>query len=227
MSLKNQKNRYRSNEGGEGEGNLDEWLLTYSDMITLLLAFFLLLISVSEVDMALFEQLKSGLRSEIMKEEKVRTPLAEIKHDLDSLLATEREKQLVHIDLGKDGIQMEFASSAFYAPGSADVGEEAQRIIRKVSLAVKKIDYYPFRLEVEGHTDNVPINTPRFPSNWELSSARATNIVKYLIDQSLDPNRLKAAGYADTRPLAPNQDSSGVALKENQAKNRRILMRIW
>jgi chemotaxis protein MotB len=226
MGLAKHKNRYRVDEGSEA--NMDEWLLTYSDMITLLMAFFLVLISISHPDMALFEQLKSGLRSEIMKEEKVQTPLAEIKKDLDSLLVTERAANKVSIDLGKDGITMEFASELLYNAGSADVSKEADAMIEKVAQAVKQVDYYPFKLEVEGHTDNVPISTARFPSNWELSSSRATNIVKMLIQNDLDPNRLKAAGYADTRPIVPNIDSlSGAFIPENQARNRRILMHIW
>lgn len=224
MSLKEHKNRQRA---GEAQGaNQDSWLQTYSDMITLLMSFFVVLIAVSKVDPLLWEQIKKGLRSEILEED-VKTPLAEIKYDLDSLLAEEKEKGLVAINYDENGIWLTFASSAFYSPGSADVGEDAQLIIGKVTQAIKKIDYYPFKIDVEGHTDNVPISTVRFPSNWELSVARATNIVKYMIDQEISSDRLKAAGYADTKPVVPNVDStSGMSIPENQAANRRILILI-
>ena len=226
MSLKSQSSNRRrvppTEEDGPGE---DDWLSTYGDMITLLMCFFLVLISISKVDVALFEQMKSGLRSEIMEEE-VKTPLAEIKHDLDSLLETERSKKMVSIDLGHDGIVMKFASSVFYQAGKADMGDEAQKIIDKVKSAIINIDYYPFKIDLEGHTDNIPIHTARFPSNWELSVARATNIVKYLIEAGIEPDRLKAAGYADTKPVVPNLDPSGNAIEENQAMNRRIVIRI-
>jgi len=224
MALSQHKNRYRIHEMDE-EANMDEWLLTYSDMITLLLAFFLILISVSEPNMAMFEQLKSGLQSEITKK-KVVTPLAEIKRELDSLLVEERQKELVSVDLGKNGIVMQFASSAFYGPGKADIEGKAVEIVDKVAAAIQAVQGYPFSLEVEGHTDNVPISTARFPSNWELSSARATNIIQRMIESDLDPNRLKASGFADTRPVAPNANESGQDIPENQARNRRIVIRI-
>jgi chemotaxis protein MotB len=224
MGLSQQKNRYRVNE--LENTNMDEWLNTYSDMITLLMAFFIVVISVSKVDLALWEQIKKGLRSEIMKDKDVKTPLAEIKHDLDSLLEDERKKEMVAIDLNREGIFMQFSSSTFYAPGKADIGENAQKIIDKVSASLTDITYYDFAIDIEGHTDNVSIHTLRFPSNWELSVARATNIVKYFIEKGIDPDRLKAAGYADTKPIVPHTDEQGKDIPENQAKNRRIVIRI-
>lgn len=225
MALKGHGNRYRNDEGFDSAG-MDDWMTTYSDTVTLLMCFFLLLIAVSKVDIALWESMKSGLRSEISGEEKTRTPLAEIKQDLDSLLTQERSEQMVQIDLGADGIVMEFASSAFYAPGNADVGPKAQVILDKVIKAMRDIEYYKFKIDIEGHTDDSPIRTMRFPSNWELSVARATNIVQYMIQKGIEANRLKAAGYADTRPLVPNRDSLGVEIPENQSRNRRIVVRI-
>ncbi len=221
MSLKSHKNRGRVFD--TEEANLDDWMLTYGDMITLLMCFFLLLISISQVDMALFEQIKKGLRS---LDDKTVTPLAEIKHDLDSLLDNDIRAGRVVVDMGKRGIVMEFASSTFYEAGSAEINSEAKPIIDKVTTAIKNIDYYKFNVDIEGHTDNVPINTLRFPSNWELSVARATNLVKFLINEKIDSDRLKAAGYADTKPKLPNLDSLGNAIPENQARNRRIVVRI-
>jgi chemotaxis protein MotB len=223
VSLQRQKNRYRTSEA---EQVSEEWMLTYGDTITLLMAFFLLLISISKVDPLLFEQVKKGLRSEIAKDKQVKTPLAEIKHSLDSLLQKERSEKKVDIQLTRKGIVMQFASSAFYAPGQAYINPVAAAIILKVSTAIKNITYYPFSVDVEGHTDNVPIKTRRFPSNWELSVSRATNIVKKMIELGLNSDRLKAAGYADTKPLVPNMDKAGRPIKRNQAKNRRIVIRI-
>ncbi len=223
MSLGAHKNRYRV---AEDEAPSEEWMLTYGDTITLLMSFFLLLISISKVDPLLFEQVKKGLRSEIAKEKEVKTPLAEIKHDLDSLLETERKEKKVSVDLNYKGIVMEFASSAFYQAGKADINAGAKKIIDKVATALKNITYFKFSVDIEGHTDNVPIHTLRFPSNWELSVSRATNIVKYMIDQGLESDRLKAAGYADTKPKKPNIDEQGRPIPENQATNRRIVIRI-
>ncbi len=225
MALKKHPNRYRTDEGYDSAG-MDDWLGTFSDMVTLLLSFFVLMMGVSKIDPMLWEAMKSGLRSDISGEKEVKTPLAEIKRDLDSLLAKERATNLVKIEMGNEGIVMQFASSAFYQAGSAEVGDQAKDIIDRVVIAMKRIDYYPFKIDLEGHTDNAPIHTARYPSNWELSVARATNIVKYLLGQGVEPDRLKAAGYADTKPLLPNLDEKGKAIPENQAQNRRIVVKI-
>tara|TARA_R110002124_G_scaffold282274_2_gene457300 strand:+ start:12368 stop:12961 length:594 start_codon:yes stop_codon:yes gene_type:complete len=196
-------------------------------MITLLLAFFAVLISVSYVDLNLWEQMKQGLRSEISKQENVETPLAEVKKDLEEQLASEREAGLVDITLGREGIKLFFNSSSFYESGEANLLPTGQRIIDKVTLAMNELGYYKFKVDVEGHTDNVPINTPIYPSNWELSVARASEVVKYFIKEGIEPERIKASGYADTKPLVPHVDEQGNDIAENRALNRRIVVRIY
>lgn len=204
-----------------------EWLLTYSDMITLLLAFFAVLIAVSYVDLNLWEQMKQGLRSEINKQENVQTPLAEVKKDLDEKLAEEREAELVDITLDREGIKLFFNSSSFYNSGEANLLPTGQQIIDKVTQAMNDLGYYKFKVDVEGHTDNVPINTPVYPSNWELSVARASGVVKYFIQEGIEPERIKASGYADTKPIVPHVDETGNDIVENRALNRRIVIRIY
>lgn len=204
-----------------------EWLLTYSDMITLLLAFFAMLIAASQTDIALWEQMKQGMRSDVAGKEKVETPLAEIKLDLDSLLVEERNQGLVGVILDKDGIKLSFNSSSLYNSGEAILLPSGERIINKVTQALNLLDYYQFRVDVEGHTDNVPINTARFPSNWELSVARASEVVKFFIREGIEGDRLKASGYADTKPVLPHVDEFGRDIVENRAANRRILIRIY
>ncbi|MEO6097170.1 MAG: OmpA family protein [Fibrobacteria bacterium] len=210
----------------EHEGQEEDWLMSYADMVTLLMAFFLSMLSVSHIDPVLFEQMKKGLRSDIGKDKDVKTPLGEIKHDLDSLLALERSRGDVTIDLARDGIVLEFSSAAVFDPGKAELGNSARGNMDKVADAMKGIEYYKFAVDIEGHTDNVPIKTLQFPSNWELSVNRATNIVKYLIEKGIPSERLKAAGYADTKPKVPNVDGDGRPIAENQAKNRRIVLKI-
>lgn len=204
-----------------------EWLLTYSDMITLLLAFFAMLIAVSTVDLNLWEQMKQGLRSEISKQENVRTPLAEVKQDLDSLLAVEKTQGLVDITLDREGIKLFFTSSSFYNSGEANLLPTGEEIIDKVTQAMNALDFYKFNVDVEGHTDNVPISTPIFPSNWELSVARASGVVKYFVQEGIEGERLKASGYADTKPVVPHIDENGRNIIENRALNRRIVVRIY
>lgn len=223
MAIAKHPNRHRIHEPEHIE---EDWLMSYADMVTLLMAFFLAMLSVSHVDPVLFEQMKKGLRSDIGKDKDVKTPLGEIKHDLDSLLSGERARGEVNIDLGREGIVLEFSSSAVFDPGKADVGPAARANMDKVAEAIKNIEYYKFAVDIEGHTDNIPIKTLQFPSNWELSVMRATNIVKYLIGKGIPSERLKAAGYADTKPKTPNVDGEGKPIPANQAKNRRIVLKI-
>lgn len=217
-----------ANEMEEAEEDL-EYLLTYSDMITLLLAFFVIIIASSTPDQALWEQMAEGLRSEVTGTEIQKTPLAEIKADLDSILTTEREQDLVNIDLTNKEIVMTFNSSSLYISGGAELLPSGEGIIRKVGDALNGLSFYNFKVDIEGHTDNVPINTLRFPSNWELSVARASEVVKFLVNQGYEPSNLKASGYADTQPLpnAPHTDEFGQDIIENRAKNRRIVLRIF
>ncbi|MBO6571927.1 OmpA family protein [bacterium] len=220
------KNLHRKTELDSHEED-QEWLLTYSDMITLLLAFFAVLIAVSYVDLNLWEQMKQGLRSEINKQENVQTPLAEVKKDLDEKLAEEREAELVDIILDREGIKLFFNSSSFYNSGEANLLPTGQQIIDKVTQAMNDLGYYKFKVDVEGHSDNVPINTPVYPSNWELSVARASGVVKYFIQEGIEPERIKASGYADTKPIVPHVDEAGNDIVENRALNRRIVIRIY
>jgi chemotaxis protein MotB len=217
-----------ANEIEEAEEDL-EYLLTYSDMITLLLAFFAILIASSTPDQALWDQMKEGMRSEVTGTEIQKTPLAEIKADLDSVLVTEREQDLVNIDLTTKEIVMTFNSSSLYISGGAELLPSGESIISKVSDALNGLSFYNFKVDIEGHTDNVPINTLRFPSNWELSVARASEVVKFLVSQGYKASNLKASGYADTQPLpnAPHTDEFGQDIIENRAKNRRIVLRIF
>lgn len=220
------RNLHRKTELDNHEED-QEWLLTYSDMITLLLAFFAVLIAVSYVDLNLWEQMKQGLRSEINKQENVETPLAEVKKDLDEKLTEEREAGQVDITLDREGIKLFFNSSSFYNSGEANLLPTGQQIIDKVTQAMNDLGYYKFKVDVEGHTDNVPINTPVYPSNWELSVARASGVVKYFIQEGIEPDRIKASGYADTKPIVPHIDDSGNDIVENRPLNRRIVIRIY
>lgn len=224
MALSAHKNRYRVGE--HEEASLDDWLVTYADMITLLMSFFIVVIGATHVDKSRFEQINAAIQSEIAGNVTIKTPLTKIKSDLDSMLRQEQKDKRVHIERKAEGIELEFASSSFYEPGTATIGASSMEMINKVTTALKNIDYYPFAVDIEGHTDDVPIHTVAYPSNWELSVNRATNIVKSMVESGIKPERLKAAGYADTKPKAPNLDSLGNPIPENRAMNRRVVVRI-
>ncbi|HAA91563.1 MAG: hypothetical protein CMM48_02190 [Rhodospirillaceae bacterium] len=210
------------------EEPLDDWLITYADAITLLLAFFVILISFSKIDVQTFEKVTAEIKKEIRKEEKVERPIFSLFNNLQSILdgspSIIQENSEVTFD--DEGVVLEFNGKAFFKSGSADLLPEAQKIMATIAEEMGNPTYAKYFLDVEGHTDDIPIRTRRFPSNWELSASRAASVVRYFISLELNPARLKAAGYADTRPKLPNRDLTGNALPENQAANRRVVIRL-
>jgi chemotaxis protein MotB len=128
--------------------------------------------------------------------------------------------QLVKADLGiqvthtHQGTRLSFEDQVLFDFGRAAISPTGFIFLDKIADVLKKV---PYAVRVEGHTDNVPIQTRRFPSNWELSVARAVNVVKYFAEVSnIDPKRLSAVGYGESRPVAPNDSPS------DRAKNRRV-----
>lgn len=120
----------------------------------------------------------------------------------------------------------EMSSSAFFESGSADLTDGGKAILRDIAVELKSSRYDGYNIVVEGYTDDTPIATARFPSNWELSTARAAAVVHFFLDQGLPAQRLHAAGYADTHPEFPNRDADGNGIPENQARNRRVVIRL-
>ena len=115
----------------------------------------------------------------------------------------------------EEGAVIRFSDEVLFRKGSAKLRPEAFDILR--SVGIKLLEKNPKSIEVEGHTDSTPIRSRQFPSNWELSSARATSVVKFLISiVNIDPSKLQATGHGEFKPIAPNNTRS------NMAKNRRV-----
>jgi len=220
------KRDYEDNE------NLDRWLLTYADLITLLLAFFIVMYSISQVDSKKFGRVTSALTSVFKGPELKPTSAKHLSSELivNKLLKNGNlgvlEEQIRKISIQLDlktqlnteiqtrGLVIHISESAFFDPGKAELKPEARTILDLISVQLLKIPNY---IRVEGHTDNIPINTERYPSNWELSASRAAACLRYLIDKlNFPPERISAVGYAEYRPIALNDTP------ENRAKNRRV-----
>lgn len=206
----------------------DDWLITYADAITLLLAFFVILISFSKIDVQTFEKVAAEIKKEIRKEEKVERPIFSLFNNLSSILDGSPNiiKENGEVTFDDEGVVLEFKGKAFFKSGAADLLPEAKQIMATIAEEMNAPTYAKYFIDVEGHTDDVPIKTLRFPSNWELSASRASSVVRYFITLSLNPIRLKASGYSDTKPKLPNKDLTGNVLKENQAANRRVVIRL-
>lgn len=263
-------------ESGQSEAG---WILTYADLVTLLLVFFVLLFSISSLDLQRFRQvvdamkksfgsptavvelvvpdqseapksqetdrekkaapvedfedLKARAREEYTEEmrQKIREDVekeireetrAELLEEMDNKLVEDVRELVEKIRQGdnivvtkeRNRITITVEGQVFFSSGVADLNPEALPILDEIALIIMK--YPDYRVNIRGHTDDRPINTPVFPSNWELSAVRATTVLRYLITQGVNPLRLTATGYGELLPLAANDNP------ENRARNRRV-----
>jgi len=198
------------------------WLVTYSDAITLLLAFFVMILAVSDLNQGKIESLKEGL-AEVISSQKVETPFSEIKQGLDEYLVQHGLEDEVSVTLDKQGVRVEFANVALYDSGSADLKAGATPILEELSRVIRDVSHGSHLVEVEGHTDDLPIANGEFASNWELSAARATGVVKYFLESGISKERLKASGFADSRPKKGSQE---LPLNQQREANRRVVVTV-
>ncbi len=208
---------------------LDEsWLATYADAITLLMAFFVMLLNFSKLDIPKFEEAAAGIANEIgMGQKEQASPISLMKFDMQDMVYEMQADEVVEVETDDKGITIELASSAFYKPGSADLRDQALPVLKTMAGMFKAPKYKYYNIEIEGYTDDDPISTARYPSNWELSAGRASGVVRYFISQGIDMERMMAVGFAETHPKLPNRDAEGNPIKENQAENRRVVLRIY
>ena len=216
--------RKRQNTAPEED---ESWMTTYADAITLLMAFFVMLVSFSKVDIPRFEEAMAGIKKELGTDEAPKRPMFNLAQNLNSILEeVQIDQEEVQTGFDEAGGVIEFSNRSFFRPGSAELLPTAQKILVEISYQLAQPPYDLYYVDVEGHTDDAPINTPRFPSNWELSTARATGVVRYLITSGTEPVRMKASGYADVKPKYPNRDLFGEVIPGNREKNRRISIRL-
>jgi chemotaxis protein MotB len=210
----------------------DRWLLTYADLITLLLIFFIVLYSMSSISTKKFEAIAQSLsivfggsgKSGILDAGRSIIPGDKIyKQHLEMQNTEERIKRMI-AQLGLEGkittshqdrgLVISVKDTVLFNRGEADLTPQAKEIVGKVTQILTDV---PNAIRIEGHTDNDPIHNSKYPSNWELSTARATNVLQYFIrTANLPPSRLAAAGYGEYKPIAPNDSERSKAL------NRRV-----
>ena len=218
------RHRLRAHNVADNRDEKD-WLTTYADVVTLLLTFFILMITVTSVDHAKVEKLKEGIAASVSKEEFVKNDFTQVQQSLEEVLETYDTRDQVAIEQTPKGVEIEFSNVTLYDSGSAEVKTDAIPILNSVSLVLATYASKGFTVEVSGHTDDVSISTEKFPSNWELSAARATQIVRYFIDKGIPPSVLKASGFADSRSkfqLEAGQKYSS----EQRSQNRRVIILI-
>ena len=210
-------------------GGQDRWLLSYADFVTLLLAFFVTMYAISTVDASKLESTASSMRVAFEGRRAHTVPMPEGGSvvppvPVDPLIPVQATLKLKledalnagRLELTRDsrGLVVSLPESATFPPASTDVTDGARELIARVA-AIVQASGHPMR--IEGHTDNVPIRTSRFRSNWELSTARASTVIAFLIETlAYDPAQLSAAGYGEFHPRAANDTA------ENRARNRRV-----
>ncbi len=219
------------------EDDVNRWLLPYADFITLLFAVFVVMYAVSNVEESKLKslseslkvalntqeketkgllessQLNSMIESSKTKEENLIELSAALKNDLAPLLADNK----VRIIKNKGGISIEINDSLLFKSGQALIEVSFDKDLAQIAHILKK---YPNQIQVEGHTDNNKINTGIYPSNWELSSARASVVVRGLIANGVPENQLSAVGFAANQPIDTNLTDEG------RYHNRRVTIKI-
>ena len=192
------------------------WLISYADMLTLLVGFFVLIIASVPMKRANFERIAAALSGT------GQAPLEDLRDKVDALIARTPElKDKVRTRDDAEGLGIEFRDALLFDSGSPKLREEAQPAIAEIARLLRELPGRP--VIVEGHTDEVPINTASFHSNWELSSQRAINVLQSLQSSGVARERMSARAYADTRPLATAAEQD---LEKRRASNRRVLIRV-
>jgi chemotaxis protein MotB len=213
------------------------YMLTWGDICTLLLCFFAFLLSMSSISPAKFDVASSSFMKafsgvleqmpQVLITKEIQMPRMggdeqnkKMAVDAARMLQDEMKKSdnedLVKVKVTDSGIAIKLADPVCFAVGSSDLQPDFIRILTGLrDVVLNKMPGAEIR--VEGHTDDTPIHTTQFPSNWELSASRALQVVKFMKDNlGVDPARLSAVGYGEYRPVFPNTSA------ENRAKNRRI-----
>ena len=230
--------------------NLDRWLVSYADFITLLFAFFVVMYAISAVNVDKYKVFSASLITAfgsrgVAKTESVPPSvqqdrlLKSLVERRDARLAERQRKQQGYMqsvvkDLNRvmeplvtsgqvsvkqtsRGVVLEINASALFNQGDAELQGNSVKILAEVARILKQGEQ---AIEVEGYTDDIPINTPRFPSNWELSSARASSVVRLFVEHGVAETRLTAVGSAANHPVSPNDTPEG------RARNRRVTVTV-
>jgi chemotaxis protein MotB len=209
--------------GAEAEESDSNWIVSYADLITLLMGFFVLMFSFSNFDVKQFDQVRENVSKQFGGTYTL--PFEQVDASLRQVVVQERIKDDVLIDQDSSGISIVFKSAIFFEQGGIELSAKSTELLSKIIdiMAQAAKDQMIF---VEGHTDDSPIATDRFPSNWELSAARASLVVRMLEAKGFSKERLSPQGFADSRPILPNRDEAGKPIPDNQAQNRRVVIRI-
>lgn len=211
-----------------------EWMATFSDMMTLLMCFFVLLVSMSTFEINKYRDVNNSLKGalgvmvtpeNVIIKREVQLPkmsgdkqrrkrAATMAKRIREQIAEYKLQNNVNVELVKNGFGITLSAPLLFDKGSAKLKPSAKEFLSRLILMLSEMKGVTVR--VEGHTDDTPIHSPIYPSNWELSAARAASVVRFFVENGFDPNFIYAVGMGEYHPKVPNVS------EENRAKNRRI-----
>ncbi len=219
------RRRYKNTESD----NPDRWVVSYADFITLMFAFFTALYAISQVDIWKLERFSLSLRdalktSDAPKKTETTTIIEGIKpiyigdiqlqKDMKETLNKAGFIEGIFISASSKGVSISLSDLSVFDKGSARIKDDARPLLSLIADVIRNTSNY---IVIEGHTDNLPMRGSQFASNWELSTARAANVIIYFInDHGIPPERLSASGYGEYKPIASNSTPEG------RNKNRRV-----
>jgi chemotaxis protein MotB len=198
--------------------------MSYADMITLLMCFFIIFVSVSEPKKDKFSLITDGLANKFGAVD-MSTPLHGVYSSLQGIVENNQMFRDIAVQKNEKSIEMELASVSFFKRGSAEFDPAKVGVLKEMAEALKTGAYLDYRIIVEGYTSDAPISTAMYPSNWELSTARASRIVRYFAEQGIEAKRLVAVGFGETQPKVPNRNGAGDPIMENRELNERIVIK--
>ena len=246
---RHQRHSRRNKRSIEQNDNVDRWLVSYADFITLLFAFFVVMYAISSINEGKYRVLSDTLVAAFKTppkspqpiqigqpiEQSVGTPqtqgvpkpikveperidkqahvMASIAKQVKQSLKPLIDKDLIKVTHNKLWVEVEINTAILFSSGSAELEVEAYRPLQKLAQVIKSL---PNHIDVEGHTDDLPISNQVYPSNWELSAARAASVVHLFTKQGVDPERLAAIGFGEFQPVAKNDSVLG------RRQNRRV-----
>lgn len=204
----------------------DRYLITYADLITLLLGLFIILYAISSIDKSKYENITKAMANIFGKQENISklervgegivnlSPTEKLKGALANLIDKNNYSSSIRFEENERGITVHILEDIMFAAGKAELVENSKHVLKNLAVILREL---PNDIRIEGHTDNMPINTYLFPSNWHLSVARATSTAYYLMEfEKLNPDKIAVVGYADVKPIAPNDTP------EHRSQNRRV-----
>jgi len=230
-------------------GGGDDWLMTYADSITLLMAFFVMMFSISKLDHEKFIEITTAIEKELghrdpgtqmspnqgadaervdQSENEAAKTAAEIDSKMEELrdFMTTLKTEGIMLEQQPSGFEIELSSKLLYVSGSAELRKEVRGVLTNVGNMLKGLETDEYQIEIQGHTDSAPINSSRYASNWELSAARATGVVRFFIDQGMSSSQLRAIAFADTQPKMQLANPNEPGAADVAALNRRVVIRV-